>query len=80
VYGCQTWSLTLREEHRPGLFENRVLKKIFGPKRSDVTGSRENYTKRSFMIFIPREILCGQSDQYDREGRGVEHVCGKGEV
>jgi hypothetical protein len=34
----QTWSLTLREEHRLGVFENRVLKKIFGPKRDEVTG------------------------------------------
>jgi hypothetical protein len=37
-YGCETWSLTLREAHRLKLFENRVLKKIFGPKRDDVTG------------------------------------------
>jgi hypothetical protein len=33
LYGCKTWSLTLREEHRLGVFENRVLRKIFGPKR-----------------------------------------------
>jgi hypothetical protein len=33
LYGCETWSLTLREEHRLWVFENRVLKKIFGPKR-----------------------------------------------
>jgi len=32
LYGCETWSLTLREEHRPRVFENRVLKRIFGPK------------------------------------------------
>jgi hypothetical protein len=36
-YGCETWSLTLREEHRLRVFENRVLRKIFGPKRDDVT-------------------------------------------
>jgi hypothetical protein len=33
LYGCETWSLTLREEHILGVFENRVLKKISGPKR-----------------------------------------------
>jgi hypothetical protein len=33
LYGCETWSLTLREEHRLRVFENRVLRKIFGPKR-----------------------------------------------
>jgi hypothetical protein len=38
LYGCETWSLTLREEHRLGVFENRVLRRIFGPKRDEVTG------------------------------------------
>jgi hypothetical protein len=37
-YGCETWSLTLREEHRLGVFENKVLRRIFGPKRDEVTG------------------------------------------
>jgi hypothetical protein len=38
LYGCETWSLTLREEHRLRVFENRVLRSIFGPKRDEVTG------------------------------------------
>ena len=38
LYGCETWSLTLREEHRLRVFENRVLRRIFGPKRHGVTG------------------------------------------
>ena len=38
LYGCKTWSLTLREEHRLRVFENRVLRGIFGPKRDRVTG------------------------------------------
>jgi hypothetical protein len=38
LYGCETWSLTLREKHRLGVFENRVLRGIFGPKRDEVTG------------------------------------------
>jgi hypothetical protein len=38
VYGCETWSLTLREEQRLRVFENRVLRRIFGPKRDDATG------------------------------------------
>jgi hypothetical protein len=37
LYGCETWSLTLREEHRLRVFENRVLRR-FGPKRDEVTG------------------------------------------
>ena len=43
LYGCETWSLTLREERRLGLFENRVLRRIFGLKRDEVTG-REKTT------------------------------------
>jgi hypothetical protein len=38
LYGCETWSLTLREEHTLRVFENRVLRRIFGPKRDEVTG------------------------------------------
>jgi hypothetical protein len=38
LYGCETWSLTLREEHRLRVFENRVPRRIFGPKRDEVTG------------------------------------------
>jgi hypothetical protein len=37
LYGCETWSLILREEHRLGVFENRVLRRVFGPKRDEVT-------------------------------------------
>jgi len=36
--GCETWSLTLRKERRLGVFENRVLRRIFGPKRDEATG------------------------------------------
>jgi hypothetical protein len=35
LYGCETWSLTLREEHRLRVFENRVLRRIFGPRREE---------------------------------------------
>jgi hypothetical protein len=38
LYGCETWSLTLREEHSLRVFENRVLRRIFGLKRDEVTG------------------------------------------
>ena len=37
LYGCETWSLTLREEHRLRVCEDRVLRRIFGPKRDEVT-------------------------------------------
>jgi hypothetical protein len=38
LYGCETWCVTLREEHRLRVFENRVLRRIFGPKRGNVMG------------------------------------------
>ena len=38
LYGCETWSLTLREERRLRVFENRVLRSVFGSKRNEVTG------------------------------------------
>ena len=38
LYGCETWSLTLREERKPKVFENMVLRRIFGPRRDEVTG------------------------------------------
>ena len=38
LYGCETWSLTLREEHRLRVYENRVLRMIFGPKKDKVPG------------------------------------------
>jgi hypothetical protein len=38
LYECETWPQTLREEHGLRVFENRVLRRIFGPKRDEVTG------------------------------------------
>ena len=38
LYGCETWSLTLREERRLRVFENRMLRRVFGPKRDEVRG------------------------------------------
>ena len=59
VYRCQTRSFILREEHRPGVFESKLLKKIFGPRRGEETGIRENYITKSFVIFTPHEIFFG---------------------
>ena len=47
LYGCDTWSLTLRDERRLRVFENRVLRRIFGPKRDEVTGEwRKLYNEK----------------------------------
>jgi hypothetical protein len=47
LYGCETWSVTLREKRRPTVFENRVLRKIFGPKKDELTEEWRNYIRRS---------------------------------
>jgi hypothetical protein len=61
LYGCETWSLTLREEHKLRVFENRVLRRIFGPKRDEETGGwrklrneelRDLYTSPSIIRVI----------------------------
>ena len=59
LYGCETWSFTLREERRLRMFENSVLRRIFGPKKKEVTGSGENYIMRSLMICYAHQIFFG---------------------
>jgi len=58
-YGCETWSLTLWEERRLMVFENRVLRRISGPNRDEVTGGGEHYIMRSLMVCTPHPILFG---------------------
>jgi len=56
LYECETWSLTLREERRLGVFENGVLRRIFGPRRDEVTGEwRELHEE--LMMYAPHPIL-----------------------
>jgi hypothetical protein len=52
LYGCKTWSPTLREEHRLRVFENRVLKRIFGPKEDEVTGDWRKLNNEEFHNFV----------------------------
>jgi hypothetical protein len=52
LYGCETLSLILREEHRLRVFENRVLRKIFRPKRDEVIGGWRTCIMRSFITCI----------------------------
>jgi hypothetical protein len=59
LYGCENWSLTLGEERRLRVFENRVLRRVFGPKRDEVTGNGENYIKRILGTCTPCPIFCG---------------------
>jgi hypothetical protein len=57
LYGCETWSLTLREEHRLTVFENRVLRRIFGPKWDEVTGEwRKLHSEELYNLYIIRQV------------------------
>ena len=64
--GCEVWLITLREEHRLRLFENRVLRRIFGPKRDEVKSERRKlhnvqlnglYSSPSFVQVIKSRIM-----------------------
>jgi len=59
LYGCETWSLTLRKERKLRLFENRVLRRIFGARMDDVNVSGDNYMMWSIIICIPHPIFFG---------------------
>jgi hypothetical protein len=60
LYGYETWSLTLREEHRLMVFENMVLRRIFGPKRDEVTGEWRKLHKKGFHILYSSPIIIRQ--------------------
>jgi hypothetical protein len=58
LYGCETWSLTLREEHRLRVFENRALRRIFGPTREEVTGEwRKFHNKELHELYSSPSII-----------------------
>jgi hypothetical protein len=58
LYGCETWSLILREECRLRVFKNRVLRRIFGPKRDNVTGEwRRLHNKELYVLYSSPNII-----------------------
>ena len=59
LYGCETLSLILREERRLRVFENKVLRRVFGSKRDEVTGEWRKLHNESLVISTPYPILCG---------------------
>jgi hypothetical protein len=72
LYGCETWFLTLREEHRLGVFENRVLSRIFGSKRDEVTGEwRELHNEELHDLYSSPSLI---TKIKSRRLRWVGHV------
>jgi hypothetical protein len=58
LYGCETWSLPLREQHRLRVFENRVLRRIFGPNRNEVTEEwRKLYNEKLRDLYSSPSII-----------------------
>ena len=87
LYGCETWSFTMREERRLRGFENMVLRKIFGPKRDGVTGEwrkllneepNDLYSSPSFILVIKsrRMRLVAQVARMG-EDRCIQDFCGE---
>jgi hypothetical protein len=60
VCGCETWSLTLSKEHRLKVFENRVLRRIFGPKREEVVGGWRRLQNEELhnLYVLPKLLGC----------------------
>jgi len=77
LYGCETWSLPLREERRLKVFENRVLRRIFGPKRDEVTGEwrKLHNLGRNILYSSPNIVRVIKS----RRMRWAGHVARMGE-
>jgi hypothetical protein len=58
LYGCETWSLTLRKEHRLKVLQNRELRRIFGPKRDEVTGDwRKLHNEKLHNLYSSPNII-----------------------
>ena len=58
LYGCGTWSLTLRKEHRLRVFENSMLRRIFGPKMDEVTGEwRKLHNEENSYLYCSPNII-----------------------
>jgi hypothetical protein len=90
LYECETWSLTLREEHRLRVFETRVLRRIFGPKRDEVTGGwrqlhndelRDLFSSPSIIIITKsrRMRLAGHAARMEEKRNVFRFLVGKPE-
>jgi hypothetical protein len=74
LYECETWSLKIREEHTLRLFENKVLRKIFGPRREEVAGGwRRLHNEELHNLYLPKNTT---KVIKSRRMRRARHVAG----
>jgi hypothetical protein len=78
LYGCETWSITLREGHRMRIFENRVLR-IFGPKREEDGSWRKLHNDELHSLYYSQNIIRVIKSRRMRCGRDMWHAWGRGE-
>jgi hypothetical protein len=77
LYGCETWCLTLRKRHRLRVFETRVLRRIFGPKRDEVTAEyRKFHGEKLHNLYLPPDVI---RQIKSRRMRWVGHVSHMGQ-
>jgi hypothetical protein len=76
LFGCETWSLILREEHKLRVFQNRVLRRIFGPKRDGVMGGwRKLHNEEMHNLYSsPNMIRIIEEDEVGTNGGEQERV------
>jgi len=79
LYGCETWSLTLREERRLRVFENRVLRRIFGPKRDEITGEWRKLHNEELNNLYSITQYCAGDEINKNETAGACSAYGGGE-
>jgi hypothetical protein len=76
---CRTWSLTLKEEHRLKMFENRVLRRMFGPRRYKVTGGWRKLHNEDLHNLYPSPSIIRMVTQGGCDGQGMQHELGRRE-
>jgi hypothetical protein len=72
LYGCESWSLTLREECRLRVFKNKVLRRIFGPKRDEITGEWRRLHNKELYALLLTKYHSGDEVKKTEMGR----ICG----
>jgi hypothetical protein len=80
LYGCETWYLTIREEHRLRVFENRVLRRISGPKRGEVEGERRKLNNENLHILYSFPSIIRQIKSRGIRWAGRVACMGEGSV